>query len=218
VNGKTFFNAVFRPADGVTWVARHGLTGNTYQQEFEKRVTQQGFRLTHVESYLSGGQVCYAVIFVKSAGPAFTAYHGRSAGEHQQLFNDLTADGWRPINITAVSPAGERLYAGLYEKRDVGSFRAKSFLTPAEYQSEFDANVQAGRKLVYVNAYTHGGSPRLIGIWHEKAPATFVARHGLTSSQYQAEYDTRLGKGFLTRAVTGYEDGNGHRFAALWSK
>jgi hypothetical protein len=217
VNGSTFFNAIFRAVDGTPWIARHGLGGNEYQQEFDK-LTQQGFRLMHIENYLSGGHIRYAPIFVKAAGPAWIAYHGRTATDHQQQFNSLTQQGFRPINITAVSPGGERSYVGLYEKRDVGSFFVKSFLTPSDYQAQFDANVAAGRKLAYLNAYTHAGSPRISAIWQEKAGSPFVARHGLTSSGYQAEFDKHLGEGFLTRAVTGYEENDGHRFAAFWSK
>src|SRR5262249_43777475 len=43
VNGQTFYNAVFRPADGVEWVARHGLTSAQYQAEFDAQV-RAGFR------------------------------------------------------------------------------------------------------------------------------------------------------------------------------
>jgi hypothetical protein len=216
VNGKTFFNVIFRPANGVAWQARHGLSGTQYQTEFDTW-TGKGYRLAHIESYLSGGNVRYAPIFVKSSGPAYTAFHGRTAAEHQKLFDDLTRDGWRPVNITAVSPGGTRVYAGLYEKRDVGSFWTKTFMTPSEYQTEFDNNSKAGRKLVYLNAYTHQDGPRIIAIWHEKtAPA--VARHGLSSSAYQQEFEARLGEGLLTRAVTGYEQADAARFAAFWTK
>ena len=217
VKGKTFFNVIFRAADGLAWTARHGLDGNQYQQEFNSR-TNQGFRLMHIESYISGGQVCYAPIFVQSSGPAWVAYHGRTADQHQQEFNTLSQQGFRPITISAVSPSGERTYAGLYEKRDVGGFILKSFMTPSEYQTQFDQNVQAGRQLAYLNVYTHQGSPRVIAIWTEKAASPFIARHGLSNAQYQAEFDQRLSEGFFVRAVTGYQEGSQERFAAFWTR
>lgn len=217
VNGDTFFNVIFRPNDGTAWAARHGLSGAGYQSAFTT-FTGQGFRPTHVESYLSRGAIRYAAIFVKSAGPAFAAYHGRTADDHQNQFNTLTAGGFRPVNISAVSIGGQRTYAGLYEKRDVGSFFVKSFLTPGEYQAHFEQNTAAGRRLVYLAGYTHSAAPRLSAIWQQKPPAAVVARHGLTSAQYQSEFDAQLAAGFLTRVVTGYEEGNGHRFGALWTK
>jgi hypothetical protein len=216
VNGETFFNVIFRPNDGVGWVARHGLDAAGYQKVFDT-FTGQGFRLVHIESYVSHGSVRYAPIFVNSPGPAFTAYHGVSAAQHQKSFDDLLKGAWRPINISPVSPSGERTYAALYEKRDVGTVWAKSFLTPAEYQIEFDTNSKAGRRLAYLNAYTHGSSPRISAIWNEKPSVSLVARHGMSSSQYQSEFDVELAHGLLTRAVTGYEEDDTAHFAGFWT-
>lgn len=215
VAGQTFFNFVFRPNDGRGWVARHGLTSAGYQSEFNTWVGR-GFRLTQVESYLSGGTIAYAALFDNAPGAPFTAYHGLSTEQHQARWSELINDGWRPVNITAVAPGGRRSYAALYEKRDVGGFYSRSFMTPAEYQTEFNSNVGAGRNLVYLNAYSYPGGPRIIAIFHQKAPGNFVARHGLSSGQYQSEFNTWIGKGLLTRAVTGYQEGGEARFAAFW--
>jgi hypothetical protein len=119
------------------------------------------------------------------------------------------------VKITAQEVNGERIYAALYEKESVGGFVSQDFLTPAEYQQQFDANVQAGRKLVYLNAYTFDGGPRLIAIREQNAPSQFVAKHGLSASAYQAEFDAELGNGYLTRAVAGYEQDGQARFAGL---
>jgi hypothetical protein len=216
VKGETFFNLIFCPADGAIWMARHALTSSAYQRMLDD-FTQQGFRLVHIESYMSSG-VRYAAIFVKSSGLPFTAYHGRTVDDHQQLFDELTADGWLPINISVVSVAGTRTYAALYEKREVGSFFAQSFLTSAEYQRAVDDNFALGRHLIYLNAYTHLGSPRHVAIWHQQATLPRVAQHGLSGSQYQAAYDKQIRNGFITRAVTGYEESGSHRFAACWAK
>lgn len=217
VNGETFFNVIFRPEDGTPWVARHGLGAADYQKAWDTFVGQQGFRLAHVETYVSKGRVRYAAIFVKVAGPAFTAYHGVSGAEHKKSFDKLTKDGFRPVNISPVSPSGDPVYAALYEKRDVGGFFTKNTLTPAEYQAAFDENAKAGRRLAYIAAYTHGGAPRFSAIWNEKAPGA-AARHGMSAGGYQTEYDARRGTGLLTRAVTGYEENDVARFAALWTK
>jgi len=215
VNGKVFFNAIFRPNDGNAWAARHNMNGAQYQDEFNTR-TAAGYHLHQIETYLSGNEVRYASIFIKGAATARTAYHGLSAEQHQAKFNALTADGWRPLNLSVVSPGNVRCYAGLYEKRDVGSFFAKSFLTPAEYQAQFTANTSAGRKLMYLNAYQHGGTPHFTAIWQEKAPSV-VARHGQTAAQFQAEFNKQLAEGHLTRVLTGYEENDGHRFGAAWA-
>jgi hypothetical protein len=217
VNGDTFFNVIFRPTDGVSWVARHGLDAAAYQKAFDL-FTNNGFRLMHIESYLSDGRVRYAPIFVNSPGSGFVAYHGVSAARHQQSFDELTGDGWHPVNISVVSPGGERSYSALYERSNVGSFEARSFLSLAEYQTAFDANAKAGRHLVYLAAYTHQAAPRMSAIWHERPQAATSARHGMSSAEYQEQFNAHLGSGYLTRAVTGYEQSDSARFAAFWTR
>jgi murein DD-endopeptidase MepM/ murein hydrolase activator NlpD len=215
--GKIYFNAIFRPEQGAKWSAVHNLNGNQYQAEFDKRKAL-GFRLKHVDSYLSGNQVLYAAIFVKDGGPQITAYHGLSAAEHQKKLDELTAGPWRPKVISVVSIGGNRFYTALYENANVGGWEARSFLTGAEYQNLFDENKQKGRQLVYLNVYEHQGEPRFSAIWNSATKGAFKARHGLSGSDYQQEWEDARKSGLLTRAVSGYTDGPSVRYAAVWRK
>lgn len=214
--GKLFFNAVFRPKGGVQWSAVHNLNGNQYQDEFDKRKAQ-GYRLKHVDSYLSGNQILYAAIFVKD-GAQVAAYHGLSAADHQKKIDELTAGPWRPKVISVVSIGGNRSYTALYESGSVGGWEAKSFLTPAEYQNLFDENKQKGRQLAYLNAYEYQGQPRFSAIWNSATQGAFKARHDLSGSAYQQEWESALKGGMLTRAVTGYADDGVAKYAAVWRK
>ncbi len=45
-----------------------------------------------------------------------------------------------------------------------------------------------------------------------------IARHGLTSAQFQQESNRATGKGFRPVCVSGYGEGAGTRFAAIWEK
>jgi len=217
VNGKNFFNAIFRPADGTQWTARHNLTADQYQDEFDLR-QGQGFRPLQVESYTDGNAIRYAVIFVKQAGPAWTAYHGRTDAQHQALFNNLNAAGYRIVNSSVVFVGGQRSHTAFYEQKFVGSYEARPVLTSAEYQAKFNENKAAGRQLVYLNAYDQAGSVRFTAIWQSAVAGAYVARHDLTRAEYQDEWELRLGQGYLTRLVTGYDAGASANYAALWRK
>jgi hypothetical protein len=222
VSGLTFFNAIFRPRAGApAWSARHGLTAAQYQSEFDTH-TRDGFRLLNLASYLQGGQTRYACIFVKTAGPAWVAYHGLTADQHQARVNTLGADGFHPVNVSVVSIGGQRSYAAFWEKSNVGSWLLRSFLTGAEYQQQWNDNWAAGRRVAYLSACNHGGEPRFSAVFQQTGiegnEATTAGRHGLTASQYQTEYESRLGEGHLTRCVAGYAEGTSPRFAAIWRK
>ncbi len=216
VGGKVHYNAIFRPAT-VPTAGFHGLTGAQYQQRFDEYV-DKGYRLHQIDVFNGDGGLRYAAIFRKQSGPAFKAYHGLSAAAHQQRLEALVKDGYRPRNIAVASSGGERHYAALYEKADIGSWHAKSQLGAAEYQQAFDDNAKAGRGLAYVNAYVHGGKPQFSAIWSAKGAGPLKARHGLSGAQYQDEWNSATGAGYLTRDVTGYSAGGAARYAAIWRK
>lgn len=216
-NGKVYFNVVFRPEKGAVWSAVHNLNGNQYQAEFDKR-KGLGYRLKHVDSYLAGNQILYAAVFVKDGGPAVAAYHGLSAADHQKKLDELTAAQWRPRIISVVSVGGNRIYTAQYEKINVGAWEAKSFLTAAEYQSLFNENKAKGRQLAYLNVYEHQGQPRFSAIFTSSTQGAFKARHDLSGNAYQQEWEDARKGGLLTRAVSGYSEGSGVRYAAVWRK
>jgi hypothetical protein len=56
-----------------------------------------------------------------------------------------------------------------------------------------------------------------IASW-EQAGGSWVARHGLNGSQYQAVFDQYLAQGFRLRCVSGYSVGGVTRYAAIWDK
>lgn len=217
VGGDVRYNAIFHPAGNVPWQAVHGLNAAQYQQRFDA-ITGQGFRPTQVESYSSDGEVRYAAIFRKDGGPETRAYHGLTAQQHQQRFDDWSAAGFRARNIAVTAVDGQPRYTALYEKSDGGGWIAKSRLTPDEYQQAFADNTAQGRKPVYLNAYGLGGKIYFSAIFAAKPAGALSARHGLSSQQYQSEWENATGNGYLTRVVTGYAVGDSARYAAVWRK
>ena len=217
-DGKAHFNVIFRTDEqGVDWKNHGSMTGTTYQKNFDK-YRGEGFSLVHVDSYVVGDNVLYAAIWRKSSG-AFTAYHGRTAEDHQESFDSLTSEGWRPKVISVASVRGKLRYTALYTKQAIGSFEARSFLTPDEYQTKFDENKAKGRRPYYLNSYVHEGKLRFSAIWAEKPEVSaYQAQHGLTSEEFWTRWEDALSAGFRTGAITAYEVGGKVRYAAYWTK
>ena len=218
--GQTCFNVIFRPATGVSFHVRHGLSGNEYQAEFDKWVKEKKYRLTHVESYFSHslGRTCYAAIFAQSPGPGFAAYHGRSRQEHQAFFDDFTKNkGLVPVNISVVSNDGERVFTALYEKRNAGVVEARANLTVAEYQQKFTDNARKGLHLAYLNSYPHEGGINFVAIWRQKLPPPYVEHH-LDRQEFETLLKKERKAGLYLRAITGYQRGGTANWAAIWNR
>ena len=222
VNGKTFFNTVFRPnTNNYDVKVRHDMTKETYQQEYNEWVKQKGYRLQQLDNYNDGGKLKLAAIFIKKTErqQAQPAYHALSPEEHQTLFDKYTGEGYVPVNVSVVSIAGKRYYSAFYEKRNVGGHILKSFLTQQEYQYMFDDNSKKGWEQVYINAYKHDGQTRFSVIWYNNSGyRSSTATRKSTGDSYQQQWETNTANGLLTRCVTGYEEGGKHWFAAHWAK
>jgi hypothetical protein len=217
VDGRTYFNVIFHPSIGPAWRARHGMTAADYQAEFDA-ATKAGYRLTNLTSYVSGGAVTYASIFDQLGGPAWRAYHGVGAQDHQQRFDAWTKEGYRPINVSITAAGGTLLIAAFYEQRDVGSFVHLGGLTSDQYQAAWNTQVGAGRQLAYLSAYQQGSGMRFSAIFQDKTPGSggTVGRHGLDGAGLQNEYDKELAAGRLTRVLAGYELNGAAHFGAAW--
>ena len=93
------------------------------------------------------------------SGPQWAAYHGKTVAQHQTLFDNLTGQGFRPVNISVVELSGTLYITALYDKKNVGGWVATAGLTSAQYQQAFVDNTNAGRRLAYLDGYTEAGSP-----------------------------------------------------------
>lgn len=107
--GQNWFNVIFRPEDGTPWVARHNLTSQQYQTDFDS-LPKEGYRPLYIESYPTAEGTRYASIFVKADGPPWLAYHNRGPADHQANFNQRIAEGWVPTIISVTRAGGERRY------------------------------------------------------------------------------------------------------------
>lgn len=222
VNGKTFFNAVFRyNSNNYEVVVRHNMTKEVFGQQYKEWVDNNKYRLQQLDSYLDGGTVKWAAIFIKKPGmpQQQPAYYGVTPQQHQQWFEEFSSKGFVPVNVSVVSSGGKLYYTAFYEKRDVGKAMLKSSLTAGEYQTLFNKMVNDKWEQVYINAYHHDGQTRFSVIFYQNAAyRDWSATRKSSVDDYQEKWEDNLSDGKLTRCITGYGEGGKHWFAAHWAK
>jgi hypothetical protein len=91
-------------------------------------------------------------------------------------------------------------------------------LTSQQYQAAFDEFTSQGFRPVWVSGAGLGGQVFYAAIWEQRQGPDWVARHGLTSAQYQATFDDLLGQGFRPIVVSGAGVGNDVLYAAIWER
>jgi hypothetical protein len=216
VSGNVFYNMVWRPADG-TFRGYFGQTSAELQDRADK-AKEDGFAPVFVESCSSSRGTRYAVVFEKVSG-AYRMRHGISTAEHDATLELAKKDGLSPVNVSVVSVGGTRQYTVLYRKEAVPGWLMKSQVPEAEYQALVLEQVEAGRYPVYLNVYKHSGRNWMSAVFAKAPSPNWTARHDMSASKYQSEYDAARKARMLTRTIAGYDGAvSNHVFAATWRK
>jgi CubicO group peptidase (beta-lactamase class C family) len=207
---------VASPALAAPIGARHGLSSAQYQKAAED-FAKQGYRLTSVSGYRSGGTTRYAALWTKEPGAPQAARHGLTSSQYQDAVEDLAKQGFRLTYINGYDVGGEARYAAIWEKKGGPQWAARHGLTAAQYQKAVDDMAKSGLILSHFSAFSVSGSPRFAAIFEKGGPLR-TARHGLTAAQYQNAFEDFGKQGFRLKLVNGYRQGNSDRYAGLWVK
>lgn len=208
-----------KTASAPPWEARHGLTAADYQTTFNQ-LTGQGYHPVLVNGYATAAGPRFACIFQKSAADPWVARHGLTAAQYQAAFNQFTSEGYMLDWVSGYFDRTQDLYAAIWRKpASAPAWQARHGMTSADYQATFNQLVAEGYKPVVVCGYCDGAQDRYAAIFRQIAGApAWQARHGLTSAQYQADFDQLVAEGYRLELVSGYSVAGQDRFAAVWTK
>ena len=95
---------------------------------------------------------------------------------------------------------------------------ARHDLSASQFHAFSNRAAAEGFHPVYVDGYLTEGGVRFAGIWERRSKGRWIARHGLTSREYQDMYDRYTGEGYKLIHVSGYWDGNEEKYAAIWNR
>ena len=216
-DGDVSYAAIWEHRPGPEWTARHGLTSQQYQAVFNELVPQ-GFRPTAVSGGGVGNQILYAALFEKVGGPAWTARHGLSSQQYQATFDELVRQGHRPVFVNGATQGNQVFYATVFEQSSPFPWVARHGLNAQQYQASFDEFVGQGFRPAWVSATGVGNEISYAAIFEKRPGPNFVARHGLSSAQYQATFDDLLRQGFRPVVVSGAGVGREVFYAAIWEQ
>jgi len=159
-----------------------------------------------------------AFLGLVSAAYPWQARHGMTSDDYQNTFNSLVGQGYRLTDVSGYTINNDPRFAAIWVQEPSPAWVARHGMTASDYQTNFNTYVAQGYRPVLVNGYTVNGTPYFAAIW-DKSPSTgWVARHGMTSAQYQSAFDTYVAQGYRLRWVSGYAQGNTDYYAAIWEK
>lgn len=213
--GYVFFNAVWTQNDGTRWRAYFDLTSSRYRKRFKARIAQ-GYRLSHVETYVSKRRLRYAAIFVKDEWPEWTAYDSYSPQRHKTEFFRLLHDGYRLVVQSVTEYKGQVYVAALYDKIFLGEIRVRLGLTLDEFTEELERQLTSARILSYVQSYENRGQLRFSAVWSPRTTRYWAVSQAMTKYMLLNKLHEYAVVNVPLSCVTAYHNEEVLYFAALW--
>ncbi len=97
-------------------------------------------------------------------------------------------------------------------------FVARHAMTSAQYQAEFNNLGAKGYRVTSLSGYTKNGIELYAAIWNKVEGPAWSAKHGLSSEQYQIDFNDKVKNGYKLVCLSGYAVANKAKFAAVWDK
>lgn len=217
VNNTASYAAVWEKKTSAAWVANHSMTSAQYQERFDA-YTSEGYRPVVVNGYTVNGVDYYAAIFDKSASGPWIGKHGMADSVYQSNLDSYSKQGYCLKHVSGYSVEDEVRYAAIWQKPSENICSVTHHgMTFAGYQKQFDDFNKRGYTLTLVNGYQVAGVDYYAAIWERKEDGPVIyAKHNMTRAQYQDEFDNSYYQGYMLKAISGYNQGQSDRYAAIW--
>ncbi|RDL35295.1 uncharacterized protein BP5553_07226 [Venustampulla echinocandica] len=216
INNTASYAAIWEKKASTAWVANHSMTSAQYQERYNT-YTSQGYRPVLVNGYTVNGIDYYAAIFDKSSSGPWIEGHGMTDSVYQTNIDSYAKKGYRVIHVSGYCVGNEVRYAAIWLKTENACCSVTYHgMTSADYGEEFDRLNKSGYRLTLVNGYQVDGIDYYAAIWERKTGPVPYAKHGMTSAQYQDELDNSYYQGYMLKVISGYDQGQSDRYAAIW--
>ena len=221
------YAAVWVQRTGPAWVAVHGVDSAGYQSFFNNW-TAKGYVPVLVSATGTSSNAIFAAVFEQGIPGAYLARHGMTSGPEAnagtfQNMNKTARDQKMILRSVAIyGTATDRRYAAVWlPNPGFVKWHVHPSDTGASYQVVFSAETQlpgyqlAGYRPAYVAL---SGDQIYCSVFKDNVVGPWVARHGMTSADYQTEFDKQKAAGFYPICVQGGGSGGSTRYATIFAK
>jgi polyglycine hydrolase-like protein len=214
------YAAVWVQRGGPAWAALHGLNAAGYQARFNE-LAAAGYVAIRVSATGSRVDPVFAAVFEKRPPGTWQARHGLTDGPSTtpgtlaNLMSWARTNNCIPTSLAIYGGPGDRAYAATcVPNPGQVTWRAHAMGSSDDYQNWFNSYTGKGMRPTTVDA---SDDLQYAAIFTGDSIGAWVARHNLTSAQYQAEFDAQAGQGRFPISVQGGGLGAGIRYAAVFA-
>ena len=127
------------------------------------------------------------------------ARHGLSGSQYQQEFDQLGSRGYRLVKVTGYSSNDEARYAAIWHKRGGNTGESWHGLSESAYQQTMTDLSREQFRPTHVSVFRLRDESRFSAIWEKEDGLPWIARHGLSTAEYQQLFDQLSRRGYRLR-------------------
>jgi len=220
--GQPRYAAVWVRRPGPRWAAVHGIDASGFQEAFNTWA-RRGFKPTIVAATGPSDNPVFAAVFEETREPIPLTRHGLISGSDsdprtiEYWLKEARGRDWIPTTLAIYGSARDPQFAVVFEpNRDniawgIGGLNQ----TADEYQTSFNLLTSVWNRPAYVAV---SPAARYVSLFRDDQNGPWIARHGMTSAGYQAEFDRWVAEGYYPIMVQAGGAGSGTRFAAIFAR
>lgn len=149
----------------------------------------------------------------------YISRHNLTSVQYQAEVNKWVGLDYRLTQVSGYSDGGQDRYAAIFEKTSGPIWSAKHDMTGTQYQAQVNILKAQGYRAVQVSGFPSGNQAKYAAIFFKENNAPLSeSRHGMTSAEYQVEYNKWDAAGYQLTDISGYTVGGTDYYAAIWEK
>jgi CubicO group peptidase (beta-lactamase class C family) len=219
--GNALYAAVWVQRGGPGWVAIHGVDATGYQNFFTKW-SNQGYYPVLVSATGTISDAVFASVFEQgNPGPWF-GRHGMTPADFAAANSSALANGQMIRSFSIYGTSSDRRYAAIWHPNPTYvKWHVHAADSASGYQTNFSAEIQLPG--VYLNAYRPAylalsSDATYCSAFKDDFVGPWVARHGLSGSDYQKFFTQQVADGFYPIVVQGGGTTAAPVYAAVFAK
>ncbi|HVR37139.1 MAG TPA: hypothetical protein VMS21_14950, partial [Methylomirabilota bacterium] len=172
IGNQIYYNAIWEQSPGADVVTETGLPHHDYVA-MNSVHTSQGYELVHLWTCSAGGVDYYSGIWRKGDPAGYAVRTRLTSAQYQQEFENLGAQGYQLITVSAAVVNGQSLFTGVWKTPGHGdAWVSHHDLTEMNYQAQTWNWQYQGYRPVFASAFNPAGGERFNVIFRRNGGMT----------------------------------------------
>ena len=199
-------------------VLQTGLTSETFQAEFKKRVAKRFAPLDFSAHYGLRGKIVIAVIWQKRETGRFEMKAGLDRDRMEKEINRSANQGFRLEHLTALGSGGVARYSAIWSQKP-GQQLAVRYEFPAQEMLKLHKQFTTKKYSIHrIMTTDDAGKTGFTAVWEKADGDRRELQLGISVGFFQRQIRERPKKGFRLRQAFCYIERRRPRIACIWEK